>query len=73
LPDFRASRLRHLSPREHLANIQTAKHILALLNHEIELIQTNKLAEAATVDEATGSLNDLREQFESRYSLRPCR
>jgi hypothetical protein len=57
---------------EHLANIQTVKDVSALLNHEIELIQANKLPEAAAVDEATGSLNTLREQFANRYALPAC-
>ena len=57
---------------EHLANIQTLRDVLALLNHEIELIQANRMSEAATVDQATGSLSTLFEQFESKYGLRPC-
>jgi hypothetical protein len=59
---------------EHLANIQTVKDVTALLNHMIELVQANppKMAEAAAVDEATGSLNRLREQFATKYSLPPC-
>ncbi len=57
---------------EHLANIQTVKDITALLNHEIELIQAKKMAEAAAVDEATGSLNTLREQFATKYALPHC-
>jgi hypothetical protein len=55
-----------------MANIQTIKDVTALLNHEIELIQANKLAEAATVDEATGSLNALRERFSTKYALPRC-
>jgi hypothetical protein len=54
---------------DHLANIQTLKDVLALLNHEIELIQANKLDEVATVDESTGSLNRSREQFAAKYGL----
>ena len=54
---------------EHLANIQTLKDVLALLNHEIDLLGANKIAEAATVDESTGSLNTLREQFARKYGL----
>jgi hypothetical protein len=57
---------------EHLANIQTLKDVLALLQREIDLVQSNKLAEAATVDEATGSLSGLFEQFEAKYGLQPC-
>jgi DNA-directed RNA polymerase specialized sigma24 family protein len=36
------------------------------------LIQTHKMAEAAAVDEATGSLNTLREQFAAKYALPAC-
>jgi hypothetical protein len=54
---------------DHLANIQTLKDVLALLNHEIELIQANKVDEVATVDESTGSLNRSREQFAAKYGL----
>ena len=59
---------------EHLANIQTVKDVNALLNHEIDLIQANppKLVEAAAVDDATTSLNTLREQFATKYALPPC-
>ncbi|MEA2547594.1 MAG: hypothetical protein QOE42_192 [Chloroflexota bacterium] len=59
---------------EHLANIQTVKDVSALLNHEIELVQANppKLVEAAAVDDATASLNTLREQFARKYALPPC-
>jgi hypothetical protein len=57
---------------EHLADIQTAKDVMALLNHMIELIQTKKMVEAAAVDEATGSLNTLREQFSTKYALPSC-
>ena len=59
---------------EHLANIQTLKDVTALLSHEIELVQANppKIAEATAVDEATGSLNTLREQFAAKYALPPC-
>jgi hypothetical protein len=59
---------------EHLANIQTVKDVTALLNHMIELVQANppKMAEFAAVDEATGSLNTLREQFATKYALPPC-
>jgi hypothetical protein len=57
---------------EHLANIQTAKDVIALLSHMIELVQANKMAEFAAVDEATGSLNALREQFATKYALPPC-
>jgi hypothetical protein len=32
-----------------------------------------KIAEAAAVDEATGSLNTLRERFSTKYALPPCR
>lgn len=54
---------------DHLANIQTLKDTLALLRHEIDLIQANKMAEATAVDEATGSLSSLREQFAAKYGL----
>ena len=54
---------------DHLANIQTLKDVLALLNHEIDLIEANKLSEVATVDEATGPLNNFREQFAAKYGL----
>jgi hypothetical protein len=59
---------------EHLADIQTAKDVIALLNHEVELAQANppKLADMAAVDVAIGSLSTLREQFEAKYSLPPC-
>jgi hypothetical protein len=59
---------------EHLANIQTLKDVTALLSHEIELVQANppKMAEAAAVDDATGSLNTLREQFATKYALPEC-
>jgi hypothetical protein len=57
---------------EHLANIQTAKDVIALLNHEIDLVNAKRMAEAATVDEATGSLNTLREAFATKYALPPC-
>jgi hypothetical protein len=59
---------------EHLADIQTLKDVTALLSHEIELVQANppKMAEATAVDEATGSLNTLREQFAAKYALPPC-
>jgi hypothetical protein len=35
-------------------------------------VQQDEMAEAATVDAATGSLSTLFEQFEDKYSLRPC-
>jgi len=54
---------------EHLANIQTLKDVLALLNHEIDLLEVPKIDEATTVDEATGSLDTLREQFAAKYGL----
>jgi hypothetical protein len=57
---------------EHLADIQTAKDVNALLNHMIELIQTNKMADVAAVDAATGSLNTLREAFSTKYALPAC-
>lgn len=57
---------------EHLAYIQTAKDVIALLNHELELVQANKMAESATIDEAIGSLSTLRERFEAKYALPPC-
>jgi len=57
---------------EHLANIQTGRDTLALLNHEVELLQANKIGEAATVDQATGSLGRLFEQFEAKYGLQSC-
>jgi hypothetical protein len=57
---------------EHLANIQTTKDVIALLNHEIDLVNANRMAEATTVDEATGSLGTLRDQFATKYALPPC-
>ena len=54
---------------EHLANIQTLKDVLALLNHEIDLVEANKLDETHTVDEATGPLNSFRQQFAAKYGL----
>lgn len=57
---------------EHLANIQTLRDVLALLNHEIDLVQLGKVDEAITVDQATGSLSALFEQFEAKYTLRSC-
>jgi hypothetical protein len=57
---------------EHLADIQTAKDVIALLNHMIELVNAGKMADVATVDEATASLNTLREQFGTKYALPPC-
>jgi hypothetical protein len=69
-----AARLEALQPppdlvKDHLANIQTLKDVLALLNHMIDLIEANKLDEVATVDEATGPLNSFREQFAAKYGL----
>lgn len=57
---------------EHLANIQTSRDVIALLDHEVELIQANKMADAAAVDEATGSLNALRERYAAKYALPAC-
>jgi hypothetical protein len=57
---------------EHLANIQTLKDVLALLQRELDLVQSNKLAEAVTVDQATGSLSGLLEEFEAKYGLQSC-
>jgi hypothetical protein len=57
---------------EHLANVQTLRDVLALLGHEIDLIQTGKVDESITVDEATGSLSNLFQQFEAKYGLQPC-
>jgi hypothetical protein len=57
---------------EHLANIQTLKDTMALLSHEIDLIQAGKPDEAATVDQATAPLSSIFEQFEAKYGLQPC-
>jgi hypothetical protein len=54
---------------DHLANIQTTKDVLVLLSHEADLVAAGKLDEANTVDEATGPLNALREQFAVKWGL----
>lgn len=54
---------------DHLAAIQTTKDVLTLLAHEKDLVEAGKLDEANTVDEATGPLNALREQFAAKWGL----
>ena len=57
---------------EHAQNVARAQDLVALIRHEIELLAAGKFDEGRVVDESTGSVAALAEQFEAKYALAPC-
>ena len=57
---------------EHLANVQTGRDTVAVLQHERQLLLDGKAADALAVDAATGPLSSTFEAFEQKYGLEPC-
>jgi hypothetical protein len=57
---------------EHLANIQTARDTVAVLDHERQLLLDGKVSDALAVDAATAPLNSSFQAFEAKYGLAAC-
>jgi hypothetical protein len=57
---------------EHLANVQTGRDTLAVLEHERELLLAGKVSDALAVDTATGPLSESFQAFEAKYQLAAC-